>query len=172
MQRILDHSNVDKCTVFSLLRDGTGERVIGNTGVVAFEKAIKKFAGGDDADDDNVGTVESDDESVDVSEQMEQFRRSVVTHNVRAVTRIYSRISLKRLGKVCGIGDESKTLSLVSGMISKGTIGASIDQASGFIEFTGAGTLEQTHLSNAVHKVCHEANELYFEIKDKYHTSK
>ena len=74
MQRILDHPSVHKCTVFALLRDGAGERIIGKTGLAAFENAIKKFAGGNDADDDGGVTVESDDESIDVSEQMDLFR--------------------------------------------------------------------------------------------------
>ena len=41
-------------------------------------------------------------------------------------------------------------------------------QAGGFVEFTAAARLEEARHAAAVRRTCHQANELYFDIRAKH----
>lgn len=62
------------------------------------------------------------------------MERSVIDHNLLAVSRIYSNISIEQLGKLLGL-EKSKVEDYAGKMILQGRLAATIDQVDEVVEF-------------------------------------
>lgn len=65
------------------------------------------------------------------------FARALIEHNMLAVSKVYSSISLASLGIVLGI-DASKAEKMAAKMINEGRLSARMDQVDGMLDFSTA----------------------------------
>lgn len=82
-----------------------------------------QFHDAEDSDEEEVIARESIN-----GKRIDVFRSTIMTHNIMAVSKLYTNISLSRLTIICGLPDQEKALSGITDMISRGILAASIDQ--------------------------------------------
>lgn len=73
-------------------------------------------------------------QKVSLPDGISVMERSVIDHNLLAVSRIYSNISIEQLGKLLGL-EKSKVEDYAGKMILQGRLAATIDQVDEVVEF-------------------------------------
>ncbi|VVT58328.1 uncharacterized protein SAPINGB_P006151 [Magnusiomyces paraingens] len=74
--------------------------------------------------------------------------RSVIDHNMLAVSRIYSNISIEQLGRLLGL-DKNKVEDYAGRMILQGRLAATIDQVDEVVQFINDDDFSRLHLWEA-----------------------
>lgn len=92
------------------------------------------------------------------------LERSVIDHNLLAVSRIYSNISVEQLAKLLGL-EKAKVEDYASKMILQGRLAASIDQVDEVVEFVSRNDKNNMlQWENNVHALCSDLDGLVTEI--------
>ena len=93
------------------------------------------------------------------------LERSVVEHNMIAISKIYQSIYVNELAKVLGVSPE-KAEKIAASMIMDGSLAGSIDQVDGLVEFHPEDSAN-TSWDKAIAGFCVELNRVTDAIRSQ-----
>ena len=130
--------------MFSLLEKVFKERILGREEVEAFSKTLSPHQLAMLPDGSTV------------------LDRSVMQHNLSALSKLYKNISFEELGAILGVSSD-KAESIASDMILEGRLVANVDQIDGFISFQQEEELVQW--DRRIQEVCTKVNDIVESIQ-------